>query len=294
MTGYSSHKSENKDLKIEFNIKSVNGRFLEARFHLPKEFIFLEPELRKALNTKFQRGTVDIFCHRKSKRSTNKSKIEMDVDLAQKIVFEISKLGKSLKLKPEGSLSEISLMELLKVAPILKIQEESEVTKPEVQLVLKTFKDSLDKCYQERVREGHSIRKELLSLLNQLAIQVASIKRQRGVNSQEAVQKFKDKIKAKGNEALLADQKVQQEIFFLTEKADIAEEIQRLEEHLKNYKNLLLSKKSEGKKIDFYTQELLREINTVGSKSQSAQITNYVVESKGLIEKLREQAQNIE
>ncbi|MCB0371178.1 MAG: DUF1732 domain-containing protein, partial [Bdellovibrionales bacterium] len=107
------------------------------------------------------------------------------------------------------------------------------------------------------------------------------------------VEKWKEKVRSKAKD-LAEDPKMQQEIFFIAEKADISEEIQRLEEHLKNYKDLLLSKKSEGKKIDFYTQELLREINTIGSKSQSSKITQHVVEAKGLIEKLREQAQNIE
>lgn len=288
MTGYSTHKAETKDVRVEFNIKAVNGRFLESRFHLPKEFIFLEPELRKLLNSIFQRGTIDVFCHRRTKKTTQGSKIEVDLELANKIGSEISKLQKQLKLS-----SHVSIKDLLSIAPVIKVQEDTDIPKGEVQLVLKSFKECVEKCHAERVREGHSIKKELLNLLNLLSIEVGSIKKQRAINTVEVVQKWKDKLKAKASD-LMDDQKVQQEIFFLSEKADIAEEIQRLDEHIKNYKNLLLSKKSEGKKIDFYTQELLREINTIGSKSQSAKITQHVVEAKGLIEKLREQAQNIE
>lgn len=288
MTGFSSQKIETKDVRIEFNLKSVNGRFLESRFHLPKEYIFLEPELRKILNFTFQRGTVDVFCHRKIKRNLSEAKIQGDVDLASKISIEISKLQKQLKLSPH-----VSIKDILSIAPVIQVHEETEISKNESQMVLKLFKDGVEKCHLERVREGHSIKKELLQLLNLLVLEVASVKKQRSINVVDVVQKWKDKLKSKAVE-LVEDQKVQQEIFFLAEKADIAEEIQRLEEHLKNYKNLLLSKKSEGKKIDFYTQELLREINTIGSKSQSAKITQHVVEAKGLIEKLKEQAQNIE
>ncbi|MBN8538387.1 MAG: YicC family protein [Deltaproteobacteria bacterium] len=288
MTGFSSQKIETKDVRIEFNLKSVNGRFLESRFHLPKEYVFLEPELRKILNITFQRGTVDVFCHRKIKRNLSDAKIQGDMDLASKISIEISKLQKQLKLSPH-----VSIKDILSIAPVIQVHEETDISKAESQMVLKIFKEGVEKCHLERVREGHSIKKELLQLLNLLVLEVASVKKQRAINVVEVVQKWKDKLKSKAVE-LVEDQKVQQEIFFLAEKADIAEEIQRLEEHLKNYKNLLLSKKSEGKKIDFYTQELLREINTIGSKSQSAKITQHVVEAKGLIEKLKEQAQNIE
>lgn len=289
MTGFSAHKLENKDVRIEFNIKAVNGRFLEPRFHLPKEIISLEPEFRKMISAVVQRGTLDVFCHRKAKKISSGSRVEVDQELAQKIGGEITKLQKQLKLN-----SQVSLGDLFAIAPIIKVQEDLEISKNESQFILKAFKECLDKCQAEREREGHSIKKELLSLINQLAIQVTAIKKQRAVNTVEYIEKWKEKIKAKGHSEMLDDQKLQQEIFFMAEKADIAEEIQRLEEHLKNYKNLLLSKKSEGKKIDFYTQELLREINTVGSKSQSSKITQHVVEAKGLIEKLREQAQNIE
>lgn len=289
MTGYSTHKLENKDVRIEFNIKAVNGRFLETRFHIPKELVNLEPELRKIINAVVQRGTLDIFCHRKVKKISSSSRVEVDQELAQKISGEISKLQKQLKLN-----AQVSISDLLTIAPIVKIHDEQELSKNESQLVLKAFKECVEKCQAEREREGHSIKKELLNLINHLSIQVAAVKKQRAVNTVEYVEKWKEKIKAKGHTEMLDDQKMKQEIFFMAEKADIAEEIQRLEEHLKNYKNLLLSKKSEGKKIDFYTQELLREINTIGSKSQSAKITQHVVEAKGLIEKLREQAQNIE
>ena len=89
-------------------------------------------------------------------------------------------------------------------------------------------------------------------------------------------------------------QRLMQEIVLQLEKSDINEELQRLQEHIKNYKKLLVSASSEGKKMDFYTQELLREVNTIGSKSQVAKLTQAVVEAKTMIERLREQVQNIE
>ncbi len=107
-------------------------------------------------------------------------------------------------------------------------------------------------------------------------------------------EKFEQKIRArlKGNE--IDPARLSQEIVIQLEKADINEELSRLSEHIKNYRQLVSSSQGEGKKLDFYTQELLREVNTIGSKSQVAKITQSVVEAKTVIERLREQVQNVQ
>lgn len=289
MTGYGSAKRELKNFQIELNIKSVNGRFLEMRFHMPKEYVSIETEMRRILPEFFARGTIDIFCSRKITASSESSAIEINFSLADKIYKELAGLAKRLKLK-----NEINLNQIMSVAPILKIKEDSDLTKAERAEVINLVKESAKKCLAERIREGESLKKEFLSLLGQLAKQVSSIKELKEIHNTEVSQRLKEKIKNKGLLESIDDAKFQQELFFWTDKTDIAEEIQRLEEHIRNYKNLLLSKNSNGKKIDFYTQELLREINTIGSKSQNSRITHHVVEAKSLIEKLKEQAQNIE
>jgi uncharacterized protein (TIGR00255 family) len=289
MTGYGSAKTELKNFQIELNIKSVNGRFLELRFHMPKEYVSIESELRRILPEFFARGTIDIFCNRKVKTSNEISEVEINFGLADKIHKELQTLNKRLKLK-----SEIHLHQIISSAPILKVKEEAELSKNERADVISLLKASAKLCLAERLREGQSLKKEFLSLLAKLSDEVENIKNLKEIHNHEMSHRLKDKIKSKGLVENIDDSKFQQELFFWTEKADIAEEIQRLEEHIRNYKNLLLSKNSNGKKIDFYTQELLREINTIGSKSQSSKITQHVVEAKSVIEKLKEQAQNIE
>lgn len=289
MTGYGSAKREMKNFQVELNIKSVNGRFLELRFHIPKEYVAIETELRKILPEYFARGTVDIFCSRKVKSQNEISSVEINFALADKIHKELTTLNKRLKLK-----NDIHLNQIISSAPIMRVKEEAELSKAERAEVITLLKESAKKCLAERLREGASLKKEFMSLLGQLTKQVDEIKKLKEIHTLEVSQRLKDKIKSKGLVENMDESKFQQELFFWTEKTDIAEEIQRLEEHIRNYKNLLLSKNSNGKKIDFYTQELLREINTIGSKSQSSKITQHVVEAKSLIEKLKEQAQNIE
>ncbi len=288
MTGYGSAKRELKNFQIELNIKSVNGRFLEMRFHMPKEYVSIETDMRRLLPEFFARGTIDIFCSRKVSLQ-NDSAVEINFPLADKIHKELTSLNRRLKLK-----NEVHLDQIISSAPVLKIREESELTKAERGEVIALLKESAKKCLAERSREGESLRKEFLSLLGQLTKQVSAIKELKEIHNVDVSQRLKENIKSKGLMEQIDDAKFQQELFFWTDKTDIAEEIQRLEEHIRNYKNLLLSKNSNGKKIDFYTQELLREINTIGSKSQNSKITQHVVEAKSLIEKLKEQAQNIE
>lgn len=289
MTGYGSAKRDLKNFQLELNIKSVNGRFLELRFHMPKEYVAIESDLRRLIPDFFSRGTIDIFCSRKIKVQSEASGVEINYPLAEKIHKELAGLSKRLKLK-----TEIHLEQIINAAPILKVKEEIELSKSERADVLALFKDSAKRCLAERLREGESLKKEFISLLTQLSKQVSEIKALKEIHNVEVSHRLKEKIKSKGLADSIDDSKFQQELFFWTEKTDIAEEIQRLEEHIRNYRNLLLSKNSNGKKIDFYTQELLREINTIGSKSQSSKITQHVVEAKSLIEKLKEQAQNIE
>ncbi len=289
MTGYGSAKRDLKNFQLELNIKSVNGRFLELRFHMPKEYVAIESELRRLIPEYFSRGTIDIFCSRKVKVQNEVAGVEINYSLAEKIHKELTSLGKRLKLK-----SEINLEQIINSAPILKVKEDVELSKSEKTEIVGLFKESAKRCVVERTREGESLRKEFVSLLTQLSKQVAEIKDLKEIHNVEVSQRLKEKIKSKGLSDAIDDTKFQQELFFWTEKTDIAEEIQRLEEHIRNYRSLLLSKTSNGKKIDFYTQELLREINTIGSKSQSSKITQHVVEAKSLIEKLKEQAQNIE
>ncbi|MBL7543570.1 MAG: YicC family protein [Bdellovibrionaceae bacterium] len=289
MTGYGSAKRELKNFQIEINIKSVNGRFLELRFHMPKEYVTIESDMRKVLSENFARGTVDVFCSRKVKNHSESTGVEINFNLAEKIHKELTALSKKLKLQ-----SEIHLSQIITSAPILRVREDVEISKSERGELISLLSESVKKCLSERIREGQSLKKEFLNLLMQLSRQVDEIKKLKEMHNQDVSQRLKEKIRNKGLAGEIDDAKFQQELFFWTEKTDIAEEIQRLEEHLRNYRNLLLSKSSNGKKIDFYTQELLREINTIGSKSQSSKITQYVVESKSLIEKLKEQAQNIE
>lgn len=289
MTGYGTARAQSKDVTVEVNIRAVNGRFLEPRFHLPREFVALESELKKILVQYLGRGTVDIFVSRRIKHSSNKAPMIVNDALAKKYHSAYKHLSKELGLP-----FELHLEVLARLPEVIKVEDAHEMFEGEDKLLKKVFTTACKKCDLERVREGKALQKDLEKLLTALEKQVKEISGLREDANNQLQERFEQKIRTrlKGND--MDPVRLSQEIVIQLEKADINEELTRLSEHIKNYRKMMTSAPVEGKKLDFYTQELLREVNTIGSKSQVAKITHSVVEAKTLIERLREQVQNIQ
>ncbi|MDG0817455.1 YicC/YloC family endoribonuclease [Bdellovibrio svalbardensis] len=289
MTGYGNARAQSKDVTVEVSIRSVNGRFLETRFHLPREFVAFESDLKKILGASLLRGTVDVFVSRRVKNAGGKSKMTVNDALAKKYLAAYKHLSKEL-----GVPFNVHLEAMARLPEIIKIEDSYELFAGEEKILKKAFAEACKNCDKERIREGKALRKDLEGLLISLEKQVKAITSLREEANAQLQDKFEQKIRArlKGNE--IDPTRLSQEIVIQLEKADINEELSRLSEHIKNYRQLVSSQSAEGKKLDFYTQELLREVNTIGSKSQVAKITQAVVEAKTLIERLREQVQNVQ
>lgn len=289
MTGYGTARVQTKDVTVEVSIRAVNGRFLEPRFHSPREFAAYESDLKKTLGSTLLRGTVDVFISRRVKSSAAKSQILVNEKLASKYMSAYKQLSKQLGLP-----LQVHVEALARIPDIIKVEDTYELFLGEEKVLKKAFVEACKNCDKERVREGKALRKDLLSLLVSLERQIKAITELREEANAQLQDKFEQKIGArlKGNE--IDPARLSQEIVIQLEKADINEELSRLSEHIKNYRQLVSSAQAEGKKLDFYTQELLREVNTIGSKSQVAKITHAVVEAKTLIERLREQVQNVQ
>ncbi len=289
MTGYGTARVQSKNVSIEVSIRTVNGRFLETRFHLPREFVAMEVELKKLLGTQISRGTVDIFVSRRVKAQASRTDVTVNAELAKKYAKAYKTLAKDLSVSYNPHLETFA-----RLPDVLKLDESHELFTEEDKLLRKVFADACTLCDKERVREGKSLQKDLGKLLVGLEKQVKVISQLREEANAQLQERYETKIKArlKGNEMDMT--RLTQEIVIQLERADINEELSRLQEHIKNYRQLIMSKEAEGKKLDFYTQELLREVNTIGSKSQVAKITSAVVEAKTLIERLREQVQNVQ
>lgn len=293
MTGFGNFRLQNNEVSIEVSIRAVNGRFLETRFHLPRGYFPYEADLKKKFSNLVLRGTVDVYITRKIKSNVSSGRVVVNSRLAHDYHKALKKLSHELRLNENIRLEQIS-----KQPDVIQIEEVDSLSANEVTMLKKCFEGALKKFDTERVREGVALKKDLLRNLRELQKHVNRVTKLRDEANKLLMERFESKVKARLPKEAAAQgvdpQRISQEIVIQLEKADINEEITRLAEHIKNFDKLVEGSVVEGKKLDFYTQELLREVNTIGSKSQVADITEAVVDSKTMIERIREQVQNIE
>lgn len=289
MTGYGHAKALKAKISLESSVRAVNGRFLEIRFHLPKEYIPFESELKKLVQSSIERGTVDLFVSRKESAEKSAKKVSLNKALVKEYQKAYSELAKLLK-----SSTVFHPEVIARHGDIFVVDQATQVDSQEKALLMKTVKEALEKCELERQREGLGIQKDVERHLKSLFQQVENIRHCRDEVNSQLYEKFRQRLKSRLEGLAIDDQRLSQEIVVQLEKSDINEELQRLTEHLKHYRNIFSDSGGVGKKLDFYTQELLREVNTIGSKSNVSKLTTSVVEAKTIIEKLREQVQNIE
>lgn len=287
MTGFGKASFPSQDFNLDINVRAVNGRFLEVKFHGPKLYNPLEAEMRKYVLKYMKRGTVDIYLNRKVFNGSEK--VLFNKKLAKKWLDGFNSMARELKLETAHS-ADI----LLAVPELIKVEEASVVSAQEKKSLFSTLDKALAACSKLRASEGKALLKDIEGHLKKLAQQNQKIKQLREKTKKDLQKKYQKKLEGYELATAIDEQRLAQEIVILVDKSDISEEIQRLEAHLKAITQLVKSKESIGKKLDFYAQELLREVNTMGSKSTSSQLTQEVVEAKGLIEKYREQVQNVE
>jgi uncharacterized protein (TIGR00255 family) len=276
---------------LDISVKAVNGRYLDLRFHLPREYAPFESELKSMLTKIFTRGTIDVYVNRT--RSTTASEIRVNTDLARKWYESYQTLNRELHLKAEPSFELFT-----RIPELFEVQSQSEIGDEEKALVRSLLEQAARGCDQERLREGKALASELENLcgrLEQLSEEIVALKSEAVAELERRLRdRLQEHLQKLGFEGKVDDQRIAQEIVIHVDRADISEELTRLREHLKAYRQLLKSAEPQGKKLDFYAQELLREVNTIGSKSHIAKLTAFVVEAKSLVEKIREQVQNVE
>jgi uncharacterized protein (TIGR00255 family) len=312
-------------------VRSVNGRFLEFRVHLPREWAELEPEIRKMAQSRLSRGTVDLHVNR-VRGTSEQSHVEIDEKLASEWVQALKKLAKATGLKGQ----EIPIEMIARAPDVVRVVSDFQMTDSEKALILSLAEEALVALDLEKSREGFAIQTELLELLSNLDEVVEKVERLAAEAPDDLRSRLKTRMERLGATGLKApmeeDARFHHEVALLVDRGDIREEIARLKAHLKVYRELVSpsvkslatkvggrgggksaqrarsasraqksgSETSDsgvtpiGKTLDFYAQELLREVNTVGSKSQTAELTRIVVEAKTLVEKIREQVQNVE
>ncbi len=286
MTGYGKGVAEREGRKITVEIKTVNHRFLDLSFKLPRNFQFAESVLRSLLQSKLSRGHADVFLTYEDTRVV--STVALNVALAEgykKIGQELEKIGFQNNLTAE---SVIRVPDMVKTTAL----EEDE------NLLLALCKESttlaLENLIKMRSAEGERLIGDVKLKLKEIAIAVEEIATRAPLVSAE----YREKLTARVKEALegteIDENRIALEVAVFIDRANVDEEITRLRGHLAHYEEILNQGGAIGKQLDFLTQEANRETNTIGSKCNDMQITNRVLFLKNQIEMVREQIQNLE
>lgn len=286
MTAFASSKGELKGVAVEVKLKSLNSRFLDLKCHMPPSYVDHELMLRKLISTSIHRGKVDLSIIKTQNLKTTNTRVQVDQDLSDKLVSALKQLSKKQGMEAP------TLSDVFQVANPVRVIETGLSLKEEGELIRRVCSMALKKLDQQKLREGKSLVKSLKSLLGAMKQDLNQIKKSKEKASKEMKIRLEKKFSKWKSQLEVASGRVEQEIVFYLDKTDIHEEIVRLEEHLRAFQSFL--KEGNGKKLDFYTQELLREVNTIGSKVQVVEITAAVVNMKCNIERMREIVQNLE
>ncbi len=289
MTGFGAARVSSKDVDIEISIKSYNGRYLDIRVNLPREYDPFELDIKKKISQSVGRGNVSVYVNRKLSSSSSLMKVTLNKDLGGKWLKAYKDLGKSLKLESLPTLDLIS-----RLPEVVKLDQDAKVPLKEKDLMIGAIVQAVQKLETERKREGESLLKELkvhVTALNRVVVQIEKVAKS---SSKELKSKMKKRLEPILQATEIDPQRLISEVALQVDRMDITEEVARLKEHIRHYQKEMERQGPIGKKLDFYTQELLREVNTIGSKSLLAKMNHLAVEAKSIIEKLREQVQNIE
>ena len=266
-----------------WEIRSVNQRYLENFFRLPEQFRGLENTLREKLRQSLTRGKIECSLRIETKKQTN-AELNLNKELANQVIQSLQ------WIKAQAGEGEINLTDVLRYPGVVEAQEQD--LDAISQDLLTAFDDLLTDFIAMRGREGEKLNDIIQQRLDAITVEVDKVRSQMPAvlqwQRERLLQRFED---AQIN---LDPQRVEQEMILLAQRVDVAEELDRLQMHVKETTNILKKGGAVGRKLDFMMQELNRESNTLASKSINADITASAVELKVLIEQMREQIQNLE
>lgn len=292
MTGFSKVEFSESDFRCNIEIRSVNGRYLEVNAKMPRQLNTKEYELREQVKKVLQRGTVSVYItvEKLLVEDTIELPTLFDETIASHYYKSLDKLKKSLKIK-----DAITLEHLLRFSSSFEKKVVEEDYSAQIWAVVsKGLQQALLQLEKMRLNEGKEIAKDIRNRVKFLEQQIDLIEPIASQKIPEEREKMRQKVAQMFENEEIDEQRIQMEILILAEKIDITEEIVRMRSHIKFFNDILKAAEPSGRKMNFLLQEMHREINTIGSKSNDITISHSVVGMKEELERIREQVQNIE
>ncbi|WP_336663367.1 YicC/YloC family endoribonuclease [Kurthia gibsonii] len=287
MTGFGRGVTTTEHFRLTVEIRSVNHRFLEVSTKFPKEWMEAEIHTKKLLSTLLSRGKLDVLVNlKKEEQQAPKINVNIPVLLAYKEARE--QVSQVLPVEEEWSMQEI-----LGLQDAFLVESDEIPHETLLQAVSEAVTEAATALIQMREREGQELYEALQGFKQELMQEIEQI---RSVSSQ-AVEKYREKLLQRLQDITSSEEvesRILTEVAVFAERVDIAEELDRLSSHFEQLDETLRDNQPIGRKLEFLLQEIHREINTIGSKNQSSVASIAVVQAKSVLEKMREQVQNIE
>ena len=290
MTGYGEAQGEADGVSYAIEIKTVNNRYLKTIIKLPELATFLEEDIDKLLRQNISRGTVNYVL--RLKNASASALFDIDETALQAVVERLNRAGSST-----GINSTIDISNLLNLPGIIQaVLPDKERAEQIKKFVLKISQEALDKLKQMRATEGGYLEADIKKCCTAIEEDLEQIRGRSSIVLKEYAEKLKKRVnellahaELKIDEAILA-----REVAIFAERSDISEEVSRLDSHLQQFEQCCSGIDQSGRRLDFISQEMLREANTIASKASDTETTRYVVNIKCQIDRIKEQVQNIE
>ena len=285
MTGFARVEKEYGEGKLSGETRSLNSRYLEISIKLPRIDFFYEQKLRELVKKRVKRGKIDISM-KWEKTSDQISIPKINENTIKQYAETIKVLKKSYRLK-----GYLTVDNIFNLRDVFIYEENNNITEEKLVNCVETLMTELN---SERDKEGQLIQQDLITRIAIIVSGLSEIEARWPATIKTHEEKLKEKIMEVTKSITIDETRVLQEVAIYMERLDISEEIQRLKGHIDNFKTTLDAADSIGRKLDFIIQEMVRETNTIGSKSNDLYINERVILIKVEIEKIREQVQNVE
>jgi len=287
MTGFGRGTVETEQVGVTVEIKTVNHRFCEFHIRMPNQLLKIESNIKKSLANHIKRGRVEVYVTLDGQTAVNRG-VKIDWELLDQYFGYITEVKEKYGLS-----GEVTLSELVNRPELIQIEEKDSENEFLETLVLEALSIATDELVQMRNREGKALELDVSGNIERLQARSKQVRQFAPI----VVEQYRDRLTKKMAEYVggqLEETRILTEVAIFADKADINEELTRLESHIEQFLKILQLTEPIGRKLDFLVQEMNREINTIGSKANDSKIAMEVVEMKSLLEKVKEQVQNIE
>ncbi len=289
MTGFGRGDASSGGISITVEAKSVNSRYLDISLRLPQSILDKELELKEIVQDRVNRGKLNLNV-RINKAETGEPDVKINPNLVAGYKRLLDRLREAASIE-----QEVTLSDLLQFNDIFISREEDEETLEKIWEVTKEATvEALDQLIKMRKQEGKQLEDDLLNRVDHIKSKIDKVQELTDGRADEVRKNLLERIQNLIEDDLIDKDRLELEVAVLVDKMDITEELVRLESHIKFFREAIQHKESVGRRLNFLSQEINREINTIGSKANNSEISQHVVHAKESLEQIKEQIQNVE